>query len=40
PITYDFLLKTYDQKSTAMKKKKSRLWQKLSKNLFFYNKRK
>jgi hypothetical protein len=28
--TYDFLLKTYDQKITVMKKKKSRLWQKLA----------
>jgi hypothetical protein len=27
---YDFLLKTYDQKITVMKKKKSRLWQKLA----------
>jgi hypothetical protein len=28
--TYDFLLKTYDQKITVMKKKKSRLWQKIA----------
>jgi hypothetical protein len=28
--TYDLLLKTYDQKITVMKKKKSRLWQKIA----------
>jgi hypothetical protein len=31
---YDLMLETYDPKITVMKKKKSRLWQKMSNNGF------